>query len=153
MPAPTEVTSSPATSGSIRAPDAVADTPSTYCRNVGRNVIDPSIAKPTTNASAQQTENTGLENSRGGRIGSTARDSTHTNAANAISDTTTSPMISTENQAYVVPPQLVASVRPPAPMATVTIPAQSITGRAVERTAGIVMAAIATTITAIGTLM
>jgi hypothetical protein len=51
-----------------------------------------------------------------------------------------------------VPPQLVASVNAPAPIATNRIPAQSMIGRAVERTAGIVTAAIATTMTAIGTL-
>ena len=61
-------------------------------------------------------------------------------------------MISGETHAYVVPPQLVASVSPPAPTATATIPAQSITGLAVDRTAGIVIVAMTITITAIGTL-
>ena len=126
----------PATSGSIRTPELVADTPSTNCKNVGRNVIDPSIAKPTTNASALHTENTRLENSRIGRIGSAARLSTTTNTAKAIKDTPINPRICADPHAYVVPPQLVASVSPPAPIATNTIPAQSMIGRAVARTAG-----------------
>ena len=75
-----------------------------------------------------------------------------TNTAKAISDTTIRPMISTEIHGYVVPPQLVASVSPPAPIATATMPAQSIIGLAVERTAGIVIVAMTITITAIGTL-
>ncbi len=151
VPAAIDVINRPATRGSIRTPELVADTPLTYCKNVGKNVIDPSIAKPTTNASALHTENTRLENSRIGKIGSTARRSTTTNTAKATTDTPINPSTCTDPHAYVVPPQLVASVSPPAPIATNTIPAQSMIGRAVARTAGIVTAAIATTTTAIGT--
>ncbi len=59
----------PATIGSVRRPDVVAETPSTNCMYVGRNVNAPSMANPTTNDSTQQTVNTGLANSRVGRMG------------------------------------------------------------------------------------
>ena len=47
VPLPMEVNSRPATIGSIRRPDTVAETPSTNCMNVGRKVMAPSIANPT----------------------------------------------------------------------------------------------------------
>ena len=77
----------PATIGRVRRPDSVAETPSTNCMNVGRNVNAPSIANPTMNARMQHTVNTGLANSRIGRIGSAAWDSTHTKIASASSGT------------------------------------------------------------------
>ena len=80
----------------MRRPEAVAETPSTNCMNVGRNVSAPSIAKPTTNDSTQQTVNTGLPNSRIGSIGSVARRSTTTNATSAATDPTNSPMMIAE---------------------------------------------------------
>ena len=68
-----EVSSRPATIGSVRRPDTVADTPSTNCMNVGRNVSAPSIAKPTMNDSTQHTVNTGLreQSDRQNRFGRT----------------------------------------------------------------------------------
>ena len=62
----------------------------------------------------QHTVNTGLLNSRIGRIGSAARISTHTKIASATTEPTNSPMIVGEVQAYSVPPQLVARVSPDA---------------------------------------
>ena len=59
-PLPMEVSSRPATIGSVRRPDSVAETPSTNCMKVGRNVNAPSIAKPTMKDSTQHTVNTGL---------------------------------------------------------------------------------------------
>nr|CRL79652.1 hypothetical protein CPGR_02847 [Mycolicibacter nonchromogenicus] len=89
----------PTTIGRVRRPEVMAETPSTYCMKVGRKVSAPSIAKPTTNASTQHTENTGSANSRVGRIGAAARLSTRTNRARATTDPTNSPMISGEPQA------------------------------------------------------
>ena len=73
LPLPIEVMSMPATIGSVRSPDVVAETPSTNCMNVGRKVSAPSIAKPTMNPRMQHIVNTGLANRRIGRIGSVAR--------------------------------------------------------------------------------
>ncbi len=98
-PLPIDVSSSPATIGNVRRPDIVADTPSTNCMKVGRNVRAPSIAKPTMNDSTQHTVNTGLRNNRIGRIGSAARVSTHTKTANATAEPTKRPMIIGEVQA------------------------------------------------------
>jgi hypothetical protein len=112
------VASSPITIGSIRSPEAVADTPLTYCRNVGMKVIEPIIAKPTMKLSTEHTVNTRLRNSRIGRMGSAARSSTQTKIASAATDAANSPMIVAEPHAYCVPPQDVASVRPVAPSAT-----------------------------------
>ena len=83
FPLPIEVMSMPATIGSVRRPDVVAETPSTNCMNVGRNVSAPSIAKPTMKPRMQHTVNTGLANRRIGRIGSAARVSTQTKIARA----------------------------------------------------------------------
>ncbi len=91
-----DIVSIPTTIGRVCSPDVVADTPSTNCMNVGRNVSAPSIAKPTTNDSAQQTAKTGSRNNRIGRIGSWARNSTATNAPRATRDPTKSPMIIVE---------------------------------------------------------
>ena len=88
-----DIASSPTTIGRVCRPDVVADTPSTNCMNVGRKVSAPSIAKPTTNDSAQHTAKTGSRNSRIGRIGSCARSSTAMNAPMATRDPTNSPMI------------------------------------------------------------
>jgi hypothetical protein len=93
-----EATRSPATIGSNRSPDAVADTPWTYCRNVGRNVNDPSIANPTTKLSGVATANTGFRNSRIGRVGSGTRSSTNTNATSTTTEPTTSPTIGADAQ-------------------------------------------------------
>ena len=123
LPLPIEVMSMPATIGSVRSPDSVAETPLTNCMNVGRNVSAPNIANPTMNPRMQHTVNTGLANSRIGRIGSATRVSTHTKIASARAEAANSPMITGEDQAYVLPPQLVASVSPDAPSATKTIPA------------------------------
>ena len=72
------MTNRPMTIGRVRTPDAVADTPFTYCRYVGRNVIAPSIANPTMNASTTHTLNTEDRNRCSGRIGSSALASTNT---------------------------------------------------------------------------
>lgn len=121
-PLPVEVMSRPATMGRVRKPDSVADTPSTNCMNVGRNVSAPSIAKPTMNDSTQHTVNTGLRNRRIGRIGSAARVSARTNSTSAVIEPMNRPMIIGEVHAYSPPPQLVASVRPDAPRPTNRIP-------------------------------
>ena len=89
----------PATIGSVRNPDVVAETPSTNCMNVGRNVSAPSIANPTMNPRMQHTVNTGLANSRIGRIGSAARISTHTKTASDATEPANSPMITGEDHA------------------------------------------------------
>ena len=99
LPLPIEVMSMPATIGSVRSPDVVAETPSTNCMNVGRNVSAPSIANPTMNPRMQHTVNTGLANSRIGRIGSAARVSTHTKTASAAAEAANSPMITGEDHA------------------------------------------------------
>ncbi len=122
-PLPIDVISRPATIGRVRRPDVVAETPSTNCMNVGRNVSAPSIAKPTMKPRMQQTVNTGLANSRIGRIGSAARVSTQTKTASAAAEPTNRPMITGEPHAYSPPPQLVASVRPDAPRPTSRMPA------------------------------
>ena len=85
LPLPIDVSSMPATIGRVRSPDSVAETPSTNCMKVGRNVSAPSIANPTMNPRTQHTVNTGLANSRIGRIGSAARVSTQTKMASATS--------------------------------------------------------------------
>src|SRR6185312_5076466 len=113
-----DVSRSPTTIGSVRRPDTVADTPSTNCMNVGKNVSAPSIAKPTTKDSTQHTLNTGFLNTLSGSTGSTARRSTVTKITSATADPTKSAMITGEFHGYVLPPQLVASVRPVAPMPT-----------------------------------
>src|ERR1700694_3371011 len=91
MPLPIDVINRPATIGKVRRPETVAETPSTNCMKVGRNVIAPSIAKPTTNASPQQTVKTEFLNSRIGRIGSAARVSTHTKMPSDSTDATHRP--------------------------------------------------------------
>ena len=100
----------------------MADTPSTYCRNVGRKVIAPSMAKPTMNARMTEIVNTDERNSRSGRIGSAARDSASTNSPRLTAETTNSPTMVGESQAYWVPPHETARVRQPAPAATHTAP-------------------------------
>ncbi|PQM48414.1 hypothetical protein C1Y40_01379 [Mycobacterium talmoniae] len=89
---------------------------------MGRKVSAPSIANPTTNANTQHTVNTGLANSRVGRIGAAARLSTHTNAPSATAEPTNSPTIVADPHGYRVPPQLVARVRPAAPSPTSAMP-------------------------------
>ncbi len=153
MPELIEVISRPATSGSILSPDAVASTPSTYWRNVGRKVIAPSIVKPTTNASAEQTAKTFLVNRLIGRIGSSARSSTRTNTASPTAPPTKRPMMVAEPQAYVEPPQLVARIRQLVPRPTVRMPSQSIRLRAPAATLGMNLPAAKITIRANGTLM
>ena len=92
-PLPIEVISSPTTIGRVRNPDAVAETPSTNCMNVGRKVKAPSMAKPTTKLSTQQTVNTGSLNNRIGSTGSAARSSTLTKTVRASAEAANSPMM------------------------------------------------------------
>ncbi len=99
LPLPVEVINMPATIGSVRRPDVVAETPLTYCIKVGRNVIAPSIANPTTKDSTQHTVNTGLANSRIGRIGAVARFSTQTNTPRATAAPANNPMMVGDPQA------------------------------------------------------
>ena len=75
------------------------------------------------NARMQHTVNTALLNSLIGRIGSAARISTRMKMPSATRETTNSPMIVGEVQAYSVPPQLVARVRPDAARPTNRMPA------------------------------
>ena len=123
LPLPIEVMSIPATIGKVRRPEVVAETPSTNCMNVGRNVSAPSIAKPTMKPRMQQTVNTGLAKSRMGRIGSAARVSTQTKRASAAAEAANKPMIIGDPHAYSPPPQLVARVSPEAPTPINRMPA------------------------------
>ena len=70
-PLPIEVISRPATIGRVRRPDTVAETPSTNCMKVGRNVSAPSIAKPTTKLehAAHGEHRTGEQPDRQHRLG------------------------------------------------------------------------------------
>src|SRR3954462_14375807 len=114
--------SSPRTIGSVCSPDSVADDPLTYCREVGRNVIDPSIAKPTMNASTTHTSKTDEVNSRSGSTGSTARCSTNTKTASDTSEPTNIKTMVDEVHGYSTPPHDSASVSPAAPRDTNTMP-------------------------------
>src|ERR1700761_9779737 len=103
VPLPVEVISIPTTMGSVRSPEVVAETPFTYCIYVGRNVIAPNIAKPTTKDSTQHTVNTGLPNNRIGRIGSGARRSTRTKIPSAAAAAADQPMIVGDPHGYRLP--------------------------------------------------
>ncbi len=89
---------------------------------MGRNVIAPSIANPTMNASTTHTENTEERNSRSGRIGSVALLSTNTKITSDSSEPAISRMIVGEPHAYSIPPQDSARVSPAAPSDTNTMP-------------------------------
>ncbi len=154
MPLPIEVISIPATIGSVRRPEVVAETPSTNCMYVGRNVSAPNIAKPTTNDSTQHTVNTGLREQpdRQDRLRRAAFDphehaQRRRGADEQPDDRRRTPWV-------VVPPQLVASVRPAAPR-----PTNSDAGivddrlRCVAASAGIAAAATKKTTTETGTLI
>ena len=123
VPAEIDATRRPATIGSVRSPDDVAETPLTYCRYVGRKVIAPSIAKPTTIAMTEDSENTGLVNSRSGSIGSVARRSAQMKTGTASTAAAISPMMNAESQGYSVPPRLVARVSPAATTEIAATPA------------------------------
>ena len=100
LPLPIEVMSMPATIGRVRSPDSVAETPSTNCMNVGRNVSAPNIANPTMNPRMQHTVNTGLANSRIGRIGSAAQGFPPTRRPPATrAEAANSPMITGDDHA------------------------------------------------------
>ena len=107
----------------MRRPDAVADTPCTYCRYVGRKVIAPSIANPTTSEITDESEKTAFLNNRSGSIGSTARRSAYTNAGMAMIAAANRPRMKGEVQSNCVPPRLVARVRPPATTEMAAMPA------------------------------
>src|SRR5258708_147206 len=72
-PAPIEVASSPAISGSSRRPETVGLTPLTTCRYCGKYVSAPNIAKPTTKPIAEAAANIGCLNRGGGRTGPAGR--------------------------------------------------------------------------------
>ena len=72
--------------------------------------------------SREAIENTGLPNSRIGRIGSTARRSTSTKITSAPIDPANMAMITGEVQAYRLPAQETARLRPEAPRATNSTP-------------------------------
>ncbi|CPU39030.1 Uncharacterised protein [Mycobacteroides abscessus] len=80
------------------------------------------MANPTTKLSTQQMVNTGSRKRRGGRIGSGTRDSTQTKVPIAAIELANRPMITGEDQGYVVPPQLVARVSAEAPRPMSTMP-------------------------------
>ena len=71
----------------------MAEAPLTNCRNVGRKVIEPIIAKPTMKLRIEAMVNTRPRNSRIGRIGSSARISTSTKIARQISEPPNRPMM------------------------------------------------------------
>lgn len=122
LPEKIDAINRPITMGKVRTPEMVAESPSTYCRYVGRNVIAPSIAKPTMKLRIEQTVNTGLRNRCIGSIGCLARVSTQQNSPSATMPPTKSPMMTPEPHAYSLPPQLVARIRALAPTATSAMP-------------------------------
>ena len=68
-----DATSSPPIIGNSRTPDSVGLTPLTICRNRGRKVKAPNMAKPTTKPMALAEVNTRLPKSLSGMTGSAAR--------------------------------------------------------------------------------
>ncbi len=88
----------PATMGSMWTPDRVGETPCTTCRNVGRYVIDPNIAKPTMKPMTEVSVKLRLRNRRSGRTGSAARLSTARNAPSSTTPSTPHPTICQEPQ-------------------------------------------------------
>lgn len=117
-----EAISSPATIGSMCTPDRVGLTPCTICRNVGRYVIAPNIAKPTMKLISATSVNVRTRNSRSGSTGSAAPRSTRTNTASRTRPMTASPMIWAEPQAQVVPPSEATSTRQVATVAIRRVP-------------------------------
>jgi hypothetical protein len=69
----------PSINGRIRRPETVGLTPFTFCRNRGRNVNAPNIAKPITKPIALAAEKTRTVKRCSGITGSAATRSTNTN--------------------------------------------------------------------------
>ncbi len=88
----------PITIGSMCTPDMVGETPCTTWRKVGRYVIEPNMAKPTTNPITEQSANVRTLKSRSGSTGSAARRSTNTNGTSSAAPSAPSPMICHEAQ-------------------------------------------------------
>jgi len=100
-----DVTNCPTRTGSSSRPLLVAEARWTFCWYSGRNVIAPYIATPTRKPSTRLAAKSRTPNRRGGRIGSLARRSTTTIAANPTTATTASVRSCGDVQAYRVPPQ------------------------------------------------
>lgn len=122
-PDSTEVTNNPTTSGNVRTPDTVADTPSTYCRYAGKYVIAPSIANPTMKLSTEHTVKIRLLNRFIGSIGSAARRSTATKFTSSTTASTNNPMITGDVHGYSCPPNSNPRISADTPTATSAIPA------------------------------
>ena len=96
--------------------------PWTTWRNVGRYVIAPNIAKPTTKLITAERVKVRMRNSFSGRTGSAARRSTGTNATARTTPSTARPMICAEPQAQVVPPSEATRTRQVATAAIRKVP-------------------------------
>lgn len=96
--------SRPNTIGSMYTPDMVGVTPRTTCKNVGRYVIAPNIAKPMTKLMTAESAKVRTRKSLSGRTGSAALRSTATKSTARTTASTARPMICGELQAQVVPP-------------------------------------------------
>src|SRR6201992_1161 len=121
-PLPIEVRSRPSTIGSRYTPEIVGETACTTCRNNGREDSAPNIAKPAASPIAAETEKTEFLNSRSGRTGSAGRRAEKYQATSISTERATSPMMTGEDHAYVVPPHEVASTTAVANAASVVAP-------------------------------
>ncbi len=101
----------PNISGVSSKPDRVGLAPLTTCKNNGTKISTPNIDRPTINAAALVTENSGLRNRYNGDTGSGVRRSCATNTT--VSDTApeASPMIEDDLHSYSLPPHTVTSSR------------------------------------------
>ena len=72
-----DVSNNPAIIEIKRNPELVGEAPCTTCRYSGKYVIEPNMAKPTTNPTALLVANARKRKSRGGRIASGTRPSTN----------------------------------------------------------------------------
>lgn len=102
-----EVMRTPPISGVMNSPETVGVYPLTTCRYIGRKVTDPNSATPTTKPTASATEITRFENSRRGRIASSARRSTCTKTTSNTTPRTSVATIAGDVHDTVVPPKLV----------------------------------------------
>src|SRR5437773_9270427 len=107
LPLRIDVTRGPPMSGVSSRPERVGLEPFVTCRYSGRNVIAPKSAKPTMKPTALVVANVLLRKSESGRIGSSARLSTKTNAGTRTILARISATICGDPHAQVVPPRLV----------------------------------------------
>ena len=98
-------------SGRSSSPEAVADAPVTTWKKTGMKTITAKSESVAQNSAALTIVNTGLANSRSGRIGSAARRCWTSQAPKSATAPIASPTISAESQAYSWPPHVVNSSR------------------------------------------